>query len=298
MAGVYPHETMRDVRAAIGWAVAQLGQTEAKPRLAAEWLVGQVTGLSRLEIYMQFDRPFSVDESEALAAAVARRLAGEPLQYILGKAAFRRLELAVRPGVLIPRPETEQLVELVLGFLLERRPQRVLDIGCGSGAIALSLLQELPDCVVWATDIDAAAVALTLENAERLGLDDARRFVLQRDDLATSLLADPQAMASFDVVVSNPPYVPTALLAGLPREVREFEPMLALDGGADGLAVFSRILEQAALLLRSGGLLAVELHEETLEAAAEMASAAGLADVQVHHDLAGRPRYLTAQQGG
>ena len=293
---------MRDVRAAIGWAVAQLEQTEAKPRLAAEWLVGQVAGLSRLELYMQYDRPFSVDESEALATVVARRLAGEPLQYILGKAAFRRLELAVRPGVLIPRPETEQLVELVLRFLLDRRPgqrpQRVLDIGCGSGAIALSLLQELPDCVVWATDIDATAVALALENARRLGLDDARRLVLQRDDLATSLLADPQAMASFDAVVSNPPYVPTALLAGLPREVREFEPMLALDGGADGLAVFGRILEQAALLLRSGGLLAIELHEETLEAAAVMASAAGFADVQVHHDLAGRPRYLTAQQGG
>lgn len=317
------------IRNCLEWTEKHLTkQGEEHPRLAAQWLLTAATGLTRLQLYLEYDRPLSVDERKTLRLGIRRRLRGEPLQYITGRAPFRHLELAVRPGVLIPRPETETLVDLVLAFA----PQRVLDVGTGSGAIALSLLHELPGVSVWATDISAEALAIAAENARELGLggeardggvvedladvsngasdgDSARAFDevstlpyrcdferlhFIEDDLAISLVDDPELYASFDALVSNPPYIPSSEMSGLPREVGEFEPTIALDGGVDGLDIFRRLLSQAKALLKPGGLLAVELYETKLEVAQKLAEAAEFKTVQIHPDLTDRPRFLTA----
>jgi release factor glutamine methyltransferase len=267
------------------------------------------TGLQRIELYTHYDQPLSDIERASLREGIKRRVAGEPLQYILGKAPFRHLELKVIPGVLIPRPETEVLVDVVLDAVTGEpsatqtthpapalRAPRILDIGTGTGAIALSLLSELPGCTVVASDIDPAAVGLALANAQLLELDNAERLHIILDDLASSLIADPAYHASFDVVASNPPYIPTALLTELPSEVAQYESNRALDGGEDGLDVYRRILEQAAVLLKPSGLLAVELHEDRLAQASELARQAGFTDVHIHRDLTGRDRILTASR--
>ena len=278
---------------ALRWVTQRL-QDSADNHLpeAGPWLVAWAGGFDRSILPLHIDQELSPEQQSALQQAVQRRLSGEPLQYITGQTSFRRLDLSVRPGVLIPRPETELLVELVLSA----RPHRVLEIGCGSGAICLSLLQELPDVIVVATDISAAAIQLTAENARSLQLEATGRLSLYQDDLASQLLDQPEQHQSFDVLVSNPPYIPSARLAELAREVRDFEPRPALDGGADGLVVFRQLLQQALWLLRPAGLLAVELYETQLELAEQEAEAAGFHATKISPDLAGRPRFLTAQR--
>jgi release factor glutamine methyltransferase len=258
---------------------------------------------------------------------IKRRLAGEPLQYITGKAPFRRLEFIVRAPALIPRPETEVLVDVVLreldalgacgagGAFGERSAGgmdsadnagtatrgtvtdiKIIDIGTGSGCIALSLLYEARGArlKIIATDLKAEAVTLTTENAEALGLFDPLHLNILQDDLATSLLSDAANHNSFDIVVSNPPYIPTEELNKLLNEITQYESPEALDGGADGLNTFRRIVEQAKTLLKPGGLLACELHEATLETAKAHCEAEGFERVTVHNDLTGRPRIISA----
>lgn len=287
-------------------------------------LASHATGLTRIELYTSFDKPLSEEERAVLRDSIQRRLAGEPLQYIRGRVGFRHLELMVRAPVLIPRPETELLVELVLRYASEREltQARILDIGTGSGAIALSLLYELPGCELVATDIDEAALSLARSNAEELGLESMRiaeenssetqnqppvipakagthlktktRLRLHQDDLASTLLENEINHGSFDVVVSNPPYIPTAEYECLPPEILQFESREALDGGADGLVTFRRLAEQTALLLKPGGLLAVELHEDTLEEAVACAQSLLFHQVQIQQDLTNRNRFLVA----
>ena len=310
---------------------------DANPRLSAQWLLAAATGLSRLELYLQYEQPLSNDERAWLRQAIKRRVGGEPLQYITGQAMFYHIELNVRPGVLIPRPETESLVQLVIEAVGQPAwrdagqdvgqpvgqdagqpvgqsvgqpvgqdacqsvgqtalpPRRILDVGTGSGAIALALLWELDELSVVATDISPLALAVAQENAAALGFSDSQVSFIQ-DDLATSLLSGPGHLGSFDVVVSNPPYIPSAEMDSLPREVGGFEPPEALDSGTDGLRVFARLLAQAQVLLRPGGLLAVELYETKLDEASELARQAGFTDVCVHTDLTGRPRFLTGRR--
>ncbi|MDR1087897.1 MAG: peptide chain release factor N(5)-glutamine methyltransferase [Coriobacteriales bacterium] len=282
---------------AMAWTEQRLArQGEENPRLAAQMLASHATGLSRIELYTHFDRPLSAEERALLRESIQRRLTSEPLQYIIGSVGFRHLELTVRAPVLIPRPETETLVQLVLDFVArsEAAKPRIVDMGTGSGAIALSLLHELEACEVVATDCDECAVALAEENARELKLDGEERLHLVLDDLAGSLVADAAWHQSCDVVISNPPYVPTVEYEQLPAEIVRFESRLALDGGADGLELYRRVIEQAQILLRSGGLLAVELHENTLTEAARAAHCLPYTDVTVHEDLTGRPRFLTA----
>jgi release factor glutamine methyltransferase len=287
--GASPEGTVRD---SLTWAKQCLDlQEEKNPQLAAQWLLMAALQLSHLELLLQMDRSITTAEANNLYQAVQRRIASEPLQYIVGWAAFRHLELMVSEDVLIPRPETEQLVELVI----EANPEWVLEIGCGSGAIALSLLQELPGVRVLATDISSEAVAMTAANAQRLRPDDLLRLELRCDDIATSLLDDPNWRSAVDVVVSNPPYIPSAEIAELPVEIRQFEPLAAIDGGLDGLVVYRRILDQARQLLKPGGLLVVELHSTKLAVAAELAAAAGYQSIQQLDDLTGRPRFLSAR---
>jgi release factor glutamine methyltransferase len=320
------------IRAALEWTQGYLATNgEENPRLAAQWLLAAATGLTRLELYTNYDLPLSAPQRTSLREGIKRRVAGEPLQYILGKAPFRRLELTVRPGALIPRPETEVLVEIVLAALQEgaeaavaqaragavagavdevavvpaagetgapvvaAAQARVLDLCTGTGCIALALLQECPGIHVVATDIDPAAVELARENASEQGWDGDGRLVILQDDLASSLLASAGMQASFDVVVSNPPYIPTAELEVLPKEVAAYEPRQALDGGFDGLDLFRRILEQAQKLLKPGGLLACELHETRLDEAKALCEAQGFRNPRIHPDLTGTPRHITAQ---
>jgi release factor glutamine methyltransferase len=253
------------------------------------------TGLERIELYTHFDEPMEQPELDVLHDGLTRRVKGEPLQYILGHAPFRHLEVVVRPGVLIPRPETEQLVELVQQAIGVRDDEdtRILDIGTGTGCIALSLAQELPGAHVTATDISDEAITLACENANTLELQDRTEFI--RCDIADAIGDD--VNGTFDVVVSNPPYIPAADINDLPKEVGGFEPMQALDGGVDGLDTFRRIVPQAWCLLRDNGMLACELHEDNVQNAADaLREHGGWCDVSVHKDLTGRERFVTARR--
>ncbi len=410
-----------------------------RPRLSAEWLLTAATGLSRVGLYTGFDRPLNEDELSFMHQAVVRRAKGEPLQYITGETSFRTIDVACEPGVLIPRPETEMLVEEVLSFLghevlgaesrapkarvelpwnaeveaarkaekaaalvretsgeeglqdaapadevfghagvdedvnapegvgedgnaepvedavtgeaviaatdetaasglsscedatltdfadearvladeqisefeqvLEHEPEcpgdadvvpttpahaRVLEVGCGTGCISLSIATERPGQVTCiATDIEPRAVALATKNREALGIDS--EIVDFRLGNLVSPLNRETEWGTFDVLVSNPPYIPTSVMEELPHEVVDFEPALALEGGADGLDIFRRLLKAAPFMLRPGGLFACELFEGALEAAANLCREADMTDVRIVNDLTNRPRIVLAR---
>lgn len=275
---------------ALNWTRDYLeSKGDTKARLSAEWLLSHATELSRIELYAYFDRPLTTEERAVLRAAVARRAEGEPLQYVCGEVAFRHVVLKVGSGVLIPRPETEVLVDLALEAVTGVTSPRVLDIGTGSGAIACSIAREHPGATVVATDVSPEAATQARSNVERLGL--AERVEVREGDLLAPIGA--QEYGTFDVVVSNPPYVPTAEVATLDVEVAGFEPHLALDGGADGLDVFRRLLPTVHELLRPGGVLVVELHESNAPQASALAVELNVyGDVSVLPDLAGRHRFV------
>lgn len=300
------------IKRILDWTSGYLGRKgDEHPRLSAEWLLANVCGLSRVELYVNFDKPLEADELAAMRAAIERRAAGEPLQYVTGEMPFRHIVLRCEEGVLIPRPETEVLVDAALEGVdaaVGRRPAgekdpdaalapvRVLEVGTGTGCIALSIASERPGTHVTATDLSPRAVALAMRNREALGLEE--RVELVECDLASGV--SPELMGTFSVLVSNPPYIPTAVLASeVPAEVRDHEPALALDGGPDGLDVFRRLLELAPAALEPGGTLAVELFEGALDQAAELARAqGGWSLVEVREDLTHRPRVLVAVREG
>ncbi|MCL2826262.1 MAG: peptide chain release factor N(5)-glutamine methyltransferase [Eggerthellaceae bacterium] len=286
------------IQSALEWTQGYLERKgDANPRLSAQWLLSEATGLSRIDLYVNFERPLDPDERQALHGFVERRGNGEPLQYITGEVGFRHIVLKVRPGVLIPRPETEVLVSVALAQLPPTKlqvPVQVADLCTGSGAIACSIAYEYPTAQVVATDIAPECAALARENAAALGLDG--RITVLECDLGAAVPVG--LMGSFDLVVSNPPYVPSGLLPGLPDEVAGFEPHLALDGGPDGLGVFRLILPWALRALAPGGAAAFELHEDALDDAAQAAEAAGFTQTKVVADLAGRSRVLVAKAPG
>lgn len=257
---------------------------DENPKLSAEWLLAAATELTRIELYMHFDRPLTMEERDVLRETLKRRGAGEPLQYISGEAAFRHIVVKTSRGALIPRPETEVLVDVVLDGLAGADAPCVLEVGCGTGCIACSLAKEA-GAQVLATDISPEAVACAQANVEMLGLEELVEIV-ERDCVAG-------IVGSFDCLVSNPPYIPTAELAELPHEIAGFEPRLALDGGSDGLAFFDRLITEALPLVKDGGLFACELHETCLEEAARRLREAGCVDVKVTKDLVGRDRIVS-----
>lgn len=441
------------IKSALEWTQGYLADKgDENPRLSAQWLLSEATGLSRTHLFVNFDRPLSEEERGVLRDFVRRRGAGEPLQYITGEVAFRHITVKVLPGVLIPRPETEVLVSEVLaalpaagkrearwnpeaaeqereaveavkkaleeagfasggslagagglkpapvegagevggglgaapveGAAAERRgsfdsdlavsaqddttgsddgvsvpdttpserhalhvtpseqsapdvvpserstpcvgpreggtscvipsersvpcvipsersesrdlpaPLLVADLCTGSGCIACSLAFEHPDVRVIATDIAPEAVALARENIEALDLGE--RVAVLQCSLGSGI--GEKRLGTFDAVVSNPPYVPTEVMAALPAEVADFEPALALDGGADGLDLFRPLAAWAARALKPGGVLACELHEGHMEAARSVAEAAGFTELRIVDDLAGRPRVLVGRK--
>ena len=217
-------------------------------------------------------------------------MAGEPVARIVGQKEFWSLPIAVTPAVLVPRPETETVVELALA-LLDRdgprtRPFRIADLATGSGAILLALLSELPNALGTGTDIDSNAVDVARANAQHLGLNGRADFVVC--DYGAAL------EGRFDLVVSNPPYVASADIATLAREVREHDPHLALDGGFDGLAAYRAIAADAPRLLRRGGHLVAEIGAGQEPAVGELFAAEGLAIVGARHDLSGIARAIAA----
>lgn len=284
--------TVWTVRTALEWCTSYLAEKDdPNPRLSAQWLLSSATGLSRVELYVHHDRPLTPQERELLREGVRRRGSGEPLQYVTGEVAFRHLVVRVGRGVLIPRPESEILVEELLAEIAGVAEPLVADPCTGSGVIALSLAREHAGSRVWATDISEAAVSLAQENAARLGLEEEVTVI--EGDLLEPLPAELQG--ALDAVVCNPPYIPTADLDRLPKEVSGFEPSLALDGGPDGLAVFRRLCAEAAVWLKPNGVFAVELDESRVRTAAEEALQ-WYQEVRVVRDLAGRDRIVVARR--
>lgn len=392
-----PNETWT-IKRCLDWTRDYLrDKGDERPRLSAEWLLSGVTGLSRTEIYMSFDKPMSPEELARMHSAVVRRAKGEPLQYIIGETDFRTITVACAPGVLIPRPETELLVEETLKYidadvlgaaacrprsrvelpwnaeiqaareaelataaaqsedrLVERelteediaaleedaeleagdsgdsgdevglqtavprdgegalgatsangvntsddddsasQVARVLEVGCGTGCISLSIAAERPEhtCCV-AIDIEPRAVDLSIRNRDALGI--APDVVDVRLGNLVSPLNRETEWGTFDVLVSNPPYIPTSVMGNLPHEVADYEPPLALDGGEDGLDIFRRLVNAAPHMLKPGGLLACELYEGHLDQAASLCRAAGMREVRVVNDLTNRPRIILAR---
>lgn len=413
------------IKRCLEWTKEYLAERgEEHPRLSAEWLLCAATGLARIDLYMRMDETLDAAQLETMHAAVVRRAKGEPLQYITGSTQFRMIDVACAPGVLIPRPETEMLVEEVLNYLdaevlspeaaarqrvelpwndeveqarkaeaaladehataerraanltaaeeaalgsdvlgsrayaeeladreaeeaaareaeaetaeasepeldeygiaiesgdasedaplapdaasapeqetaesvgpapTEPRIARVLEVGCGTGCISLSLAWERRGHVTCtATDIEPRAIELATKNRDALGLA-ADEVAFSLTNLVSSIPRE--EWGTFDVLVSNPPYIPTDVMRSLPHEVKDFEPDLALEGGADGLDIFRRLLNAAPYMLRAGGLFACELYEGALDDAAELCRQAGLSDVRIVRDLTDRPRIVRA----
>ncbi len=268
----------------------------ADGRLDAELLLAHVLGVRRLDLYLQFERPLSEDEVASYREAIRRRSRREPLQYITGRAPFRELELAVDPRVLIPRPETEVLVQEALRHAREAVGDAgaeldALDIGTGSGAIAISLLVEGPFRRVVATDLSPGALEVAASNAAAAGVADGLQL---RRGPGWEPIGDGER---FDVIVTNPPYVLESERATLMPEVRDHEPAEALFAGADGLAVVREVLADARSHLRVGGLLAMEVGSGQARAVAGMAVTAGLDAPRVVADLTGRERIVLAARG-
>jgi release factor glutamine methyltransferase len=262
----------------------------ASARLDAELLLAQVLGCDRVRLYTHFDQPLEVEELTRYRELIRRRLAGEPVAYLVGKKEFRSIELTVDPRVLVPRPDTETLVDVALSALDESTTGRVVDVGTGSGAIALALKRARPQLEVIAADRSADALAVARANAERLGL----AIELVEGDLLQPI-ADRGPLCA---VVSNPPYIPTAELADLPPEVKR-EPRAALDGGADGLVVIRRLVTDAAALLSAGGLLALEVGAGQALAVRALIIADGrYLQPSGANDLAGIERVVSARRSG
>jgi release factor glutamine methyltransferase len=270
------------------------GSCVARARRDAEALLllalrNDAPGATRAWLIAHDKRTVSANVAAALSGLVARRLAGEPMQYISGEAEFYRMPFLVNRHVLIPRPETEHLVETVVELAPLFRKPRIVDVGTGSGAIAISVRHEWPDAVVTATEISEPALALARQNAARLGFANRVRF-LEGD------LLDPVAGETFDIVASNPPYVPENDRATLSVEVRDYEPALALFAGEDGLAVYRRLVPAAFAALAPGGFLALEIGFEQELAIGALLAASRFTQIEFSADLQGIPRVASAKR--
>lgn len=272
------------------WTTSRFDERKlATPRLDAEVLIAAALGLPRVQLYVQFERPLETAELAAIRENVRRRQAGESVAYVVGRKEFFGLDFAVDARVLVPRPDTETLVDEALGRLRERSaeapPPVIADVGTGSGAIIVALAKQLPASRAFAVDRSAAALEVARANAARHAV--AVEFV--EGDLTAPL----HAHAPFDLVAANLPYIPSAELAGLAPEVRA-EPVGALDGGPDGLDLVRRLVAEAPAVLAPGGALVLEIGDGQADATAELCAAAGLVDVRRRRDLGAVDRVVSA----
>jgi release factor glutamine methyltransferase len=263
-------------------------------RLDAELLTAHALGLRRLDLYLQHDRPLRETELAPLRELVRRRGLGEPVAYLVGEREFWGRSLRVTPDVLIPRPETELVVERALRWARARHGPdgqglRIADLGTGSGCLAVTLAAELPGAVVRGSDLSAAALAVAAENVRRLGVSERVELVLGR-------WAEPlRGLGPFDLVVSNPPYIASAELDAVMRDVRDHEPRLALDGGPDGLAAYRELLPTVVPLLAPAAALVLEVDARRAGPLAGLVAASFAGAVTtVHADLAGLDRVVEA----
>ena len=330
----------KSVRALLKFGITQLRDAQVPSfTLAAELLLLHVFGRDRTWLYAHPEEVISDENAQRFFAMIARRAAGEPTQHLTGKQEFWGLEFEVTPDVLIPRPETEHVIELALDRLAVRelragRPQTttgesfwIADVGTGSGCIAIALAKELPGAKFCATDISQKALAVARRSATRHSVADRIRFLKCNllEGLTADLTASPTVSVvgaqhaapqlgntasgtelgsrvtehgsrSFDLIVSNPPYVGRREVAALPREVREHEPEVALYGGEEGYELYAALIVQAAQHLKPGGILVLELGHNSLPAVRPLLDAAPWTNVGVTNDLAGIPRVLAAEK--
>jgi len=295
MAGEQANSDVWTVGRLLTWTTEWLvSQGSESPRLDAEVLLAFVRGCQRIALYTAFDVPVNDDERARFRGLVKRRGEGEPVAYLVGSKEFFSLPFGVSPAVLIPRPETEGLVIRVIDICQSAGEQaRIVDVGTGSGAIAVTLAKRMPRATFVATDISPAALAVARDNATRHGVADRIEFV------ECDLLDTPAAVGPWDVIVSNPPYVREDEFDALPRDVRLHEPRTALVSGPTGVEVIGRLAAAAAKTLAPGGWLLVEVGPSTATAAEQVIAAhAELVPEPTLKDLAGLPRIVQARRRG
>lgn len=284
-------ETVWTIKTILNWTKQHLEKKGVEnPRLDAEVLLCAVLKCQRVKLYLDFDYPLSKEEKALMRTYVERRANFEPLAYIIGERAFMRNSFKVTPATLIPRPETELLVEALTKaapYLRAEGDVKILDIGTGSGAIIVSLLDYLPKAVGVGVDISNDALAVAKENAERIGVKG--RVAFRQSDVFSNVPIEKK----FDIIVSNPPYIPAGDIAGLDKDVQK-EPRGALDGGADGLDFYRRITQEAAEHLAEDGLLAFEIGSEQGPAVSDLCLAHGFKKAVVRKDYAGLDRMVFA----
>jgi release factor glutamine methyltransferase len=285
------------MRDALREAVERLGASGVpSPQFAAELLLMHAAECDRARLYAHPESLLSPEQVAQYSALIDRRAAGTPTQYLTGKQEFWGLEFEVKPGVLIPRPETEHVIEVALerlGTARLSKPLRVADIGTGSGCIAVALAKELSAATLYATDLSGVVLEVARRNAARHGVADRISFV------ECNLLDGVAEPAHFDLIVSNPPYVGTHERESLPREVRDHEPHVALFAGEDGMALYPPLIAQAAARLAPAGLLVLELGILQFEAVGDLLDAArGWTRVSAKQDLAGIVRVISASFPG
>ena len=292
------HREAWTVRRLLEWTTPFFTRREVEsPRLSAELLLAHVLKVPRIKLYTDYERVLADRDLAAYKALVQRAAEHEPIAYLTGTAHFFNLEFEVNRDVLIPRPDTETLVENVLQLARHQsgmEAPRVLDLCTGSGCVAAAIAHHLKSATVLATDISEGAVVVARRNIERLGL--AGRVVVEQGDLydALSKVVDVQP---FNLIVSNPPYIPTGKLEALDRNVRDYEPIRALDGGLDGTAIHRRILSGAAERLIPGGRIYLEIGYDQGELARDIASGHNeFEDVKILKDYSGNDRVLTARK--
>jgi release factor glutamine methyltransferase len=276
----------------IDWTTGHLRKHGSDtPRLEAEILLAHARHCPRIQLYVQYNEPLTDDERGVMRDLVRRRSQSEPVAYLVGHREFFGLEFRVTPDVLIPRPETETLVLELITAAKSQPGARILDVGTGSGCIAISAAANLPDAVVTATDISPRALDVARENAARHGVADRIRF------LEGDLFAPLESGRQFDIVVSNPPYVADAEMKTLPPDVRLHEPALALRAGLHGLDVVTRLISAAPQHLTAGGTLLFEISPEQVPAVRSILEQTGMfAPPQIVKDPFGKERVITARR--
>lgn len=284
--------TIREALARATRALEDAGVPE--PRADAEILLAHALGRDRAFLLAHTERKLNPPQADRYASAVSQRKRRRPLPYITGTKEFFGLDFEVSEAVMIPRPETEVLVEKIISIVkgLSLASPRVLDLGTGCGNIAVAIAKELANAHLVATDLSPQALAIARKNAVRHRVIDRIAFV------ACDLYAALRDVPVFHVIVSNPPYIRTADIASLQPEIRDHEPRAALDGGADGLCVVARIAAEAPRYLKGGGVVALEIGCDQAQRATELVESAGLATPRVEPDYSGRPRVVTARKPG
>jgi len=287
-----PNSEPWSIKRVLAWATDDFKRRGNKSaRLDAELLLGEALGFDRIKLIVEAERPLADDELGRYRDLIKRRRASEPIAYILGRREFFALPMRVDRRVLIPRPDTEILVETALRGTRERHLYgRMLDLCTGSGCVAIAFAKERPTWRVTAVDLSPDAAAVARENVRRAGV--VHNVAVCEGDLFAALPAG----AEFELITANPPYIPSAEIAGLDADVRDFEPRLALDGGADGLEVTRRLVGEALRYLRPGGLLALEGGFDQAPAVAALLEAHGFSQVARSKDLAGVERVVSGRR--